>query len=181
MGVALPNHIFPTKISPAKIPNYRATGKEPGHDGNPPVFTATKDFIGNDGKREKVDGPTNLNHNRVRMLKERGIIDEVQLAAAERLEKDWQMSEMKPVASNVLVGNGGSGGSSTLADHKLDAMARYGDAKRAVCKAWPIIDLVVCMNLRIDEAASRLKIHPRRATGQLEIGLDVLALHYGLR
>jgi hypothetical protein len=164
-----------------RVADYKATGREPGHEGNPPQFAPTKDFVDANGKRERVDGTTNLNHNRVRMLKERGIIDDVQLAAAERLENDWQISEIKPVASSILVGNGGSGGSTVLADHKLDGMERFGDAMRAVGKAWPVIWLVVCKNLRVDEAASRLKVHPRRATGQLEIGLDVLALHYGLR
>ena len=165
-----------------RVPDYQATGRPAGHDGNPPVFAQAKDLIDAKGRREAIDGPTNLNHNRVRMLEHRKIIDDVQLAAAERFEKDWHLSELRPVASSVMVGNGGSGGAgSAPADVKLDAMTRYGAAKQVLGRAFGIVDAVVCRNLRVDEAASELKIHPRRATGQLEIGLDALALHYGLR
>ncbi len=150
----------------------------PGHDGNPPLFVATRDLVGRDGRREQVDGPTNLNHNRLTMLEARGIITKGQMAAGERLAKDWQLAVIMPTASSVMVGNGGAGGCQLPNDVKVDAMKRHGAARLAVAMAWPIIEAVCCMDQRIDQAASRLRMHPRRATGQLEIGLDVLALHY---
>ena len=165
-----------------RIRDYEPLGLDPGHDGNPPVFAVSKDLMGADGKREKVEGPTNLNHNRIRMLHARGIIDDVQLAAGERLALDWEMSEIMPAASSVMVGNGGSDGAAQLPnDAKVGAMRRHGEARKMLGRAWGIVEAVCCFNLRVDEAASKLHLHPRRATGQLEIGLDVLSLHYGLR
>lgn len=172
---------LPMRVSPAEIPDYEATGRAAGHDGNPPVHATIKDLVGADGKREKVEGPTNLNHNRVRMLHARGIIDDTQLQAAEMLESDWQMALIMPVASSVMVGNGGSGGCNLPNDAKVAAMKRHGEATKMLGRAWAIVEAVCCRNLRVDEAAAQLHIHPRRATGQLETGLDVLALHYGLR
>jgi hypothetical protein len=152
-----------------------------GHEGNAPMFVISKDHIGADGKREQVEGPTNINHNRVRMLHARGIIDDEQLAAAELLEMDWYLAQIMPVASSVMVGNGGGGAGNLPNDAKVAAMKRHGEARNVLGRAWAIVEAVCCRNLRVDEAASQLHIHPRRATGQLEIGLDVLALHYGLR
>lgn len=152
--------------------------RTPGYDGNAPLFVATRDLVGKDGRREQVDGPTNLNHNRLTMLEARGIITKAQMAAGERLAKDWQLSIIMPTASSVMVGNGGAGGCQLPNDVKVDAMKRHGAAMKAVGMAWQILDAVCCMDRRIDQAASMLKIHPRRATGQLEVGLDVLALHY---
>lgn len=154
---------------------------KPGYDGNAPVFAPTRDLIGKGGKREQIDGPTNLNHNRLMMLEARGIIDQRQLKAGSRLAKDWQLSQISSCANSNLVGNGASGGAGQLPnDVKVDAMKRHGAAMDACGLAWPIVEAVCCMDLRIDEAASRLRTHPRRATGQLEIGLDILARHYSM-
>lgn len=161
---------------------HQAIGRQCGYDGNPPVYAETKDFIDAQGKRERIDGPTNLNHNRLQMLRAREIIDDIQLEAGSRLFRDWHQASDWGGASMVMVGNGGSGGNGQLPnDVKVDAMKRHGEAKKALGRAWPIVERVCCFDLRIDQAASQLRLHPRRATGQLEIGLDVLALHYGLR
>jgi len=153
--------------------------KNPGHDGNAPVFAPTRDLIGRDGKREQVDGPTNLNHNRLAMLEARGIIDQDQLRAGNRLFQDWRLAMICSFANSNMVGNGASGGGNQLPnDVKVDAMKRHGAARDAIGRAWAIVEAVCCQDLRIDEAAARLHIHPRRATGQLEVGLDVLAAHY---
>src|SRR5690348_15798315 len=93
---------------------YEPAGGEPGYEGNAPQFASTKDFVDANGKREKIDGPTNLNHNRLRMLRAREILDDIQLEAGERLAKDWEVAQIMPVASSVLVGNGGTGGSVQL-------------------------------------------------------------------
>lgn len=152
--------------------------RQPGFDGNAPLFVPTRDLVGRDGRREQVDGPTNLNHNRLTMLQARGAITRDQMAAGERLAKDWQLSMIMPSASSVMVGNGSGGGCHLPNDVKVDAMKRHGAARQAVAMAWPIIEAICCMDQRIDQAASRLRINPRRAAGQLETGLDVLALHY---
>jgi len=155
--------------------------RAPGHDGNPPEFVPTRDFVGNDGKREPIDGPTNVNHNRLTMLHHRKTIDLVQRQAGERLAFDWNQASTMNFASQVMVGAGGGGAINLPADVKIDAARRVGDARRALGIAWPIIEAVCCFDLRIDEAASRLRLNPQRATGQLEIGLDMLAAHYGIR
>lgn len=160
----------------------QSAAREPGHDGNPPEFVPTRDLIGKGGKREPIDGPTNVNNNRLTMLEHRKTIDRVQRAAGERLAFDWNRASTMNFASSVMVGNGGSGGAINMpADVKIDAAGRVGDARRALGIAWPIVEAVCCFDLRIDEAASRLRLNPQRATGQLETGLDMLAAHYGMR
>jgi len=160
---------------------YEKPNMEAGHDGNPPVFEATRDFIGRGGKREPVDGPTNVNSTRLSMLKARGIIDDRQFRAGDRLFRDWYLARIDPTASNVMVGNGSSGGGCQLPnDVKVDAMKRHGAAMEAIGMAWPIVEAVCCFDLRLDQAASRLRVDPRRATGRLEIGLDMLASHYSV-
>lgn len=162
---------------------YRPPNMEAGHDGNPPVFVTTRDLLAKDGSRERIDGPTNVNHNRLTMLFHRGIIDECQLAAGNRLAKDWELSQITPMASSKLesITAISRGAFNHPNDAKRDAMRRHGEAMEAADRAWPIIEAVCILNLRIDEAAARLRLDKRRATGRLEIGLDVLAIHYGLR
>jgi hypothetical protein len=162
---------------------YQPPKMEAGHDGNPPMFVPTRDVLAKDGSRERIDGPTNVNHNRLTMLFHRGIIDQCQLAAGNRLALDWELSQITPMSSSKLesITSISRGAFNHPNDAKRDAMRRHGDAVEAAGRAWPIIEAVCIKDQRVDEAAAKLHIHPRRATGQLEIGLDVLAVHYGLR
>lgn len=162
---------------------YRPPNSEPGYDGNAPVFVPTRDMLTAAGKREPVDGPTNVNHNRLAMLFHRGIIDEFQLAAGSRLYEDWRLSQVTSMSSSKLgdVTSISRGAFQHPNDAKQDAMRRYGDARDSAGRAWAIIEAVCCRDMRLDEAAARLHIDKRRATGRLEIGLDVLAIHYGIR
>jgi hypothetical protein len=154
---------------------------QPGYDGNPPIFVPTKDLIGAGGKREQIDGPTNLNHTRLTLLLARGSISAGQARAGARLYKDWYLSRIDPAANSVMVGNGGSGGSVQLPnDAKVDAMKRHGEAMGALGMAWSIVEAVCCFEQRLDHVASRLKLNPQRAIGRLEAGLDVLRLHYAV-
>jgi hypothetical protein len=154
-----------------------------GHDGNPPVFVETRDKMAKDGKREKIDGPTNVNHTRLAMLHHRGVIDDYQLAAGDRLFRDWKQSQITSMASSKLgeMTAISRGSFQHPNDAKRAAMQAFGDAREVAGKAWPIVQAVCVMDMKPDEAAARLHIHPRRAIGQLEIGLDVLSVHYGFR
>lgn len=172
---------LPFKTSPADIPDYSASDRKPGHDGEPPVFGVRKDFVYADGKRTEVESPENVNHSRVKWLHSRDLITLRQYLAAERLAKDWELSLIQPFASSVLVGGGSSAGDNHPNDAKRAAMQRRGDAMEAVGRRLSnIVEKVVIENKSVGKASAELRLHNQAGAALLDLGLDILADHYGL-
>lgn len=171
---------LPMKVSPAEIPDYQASDRPAGHEGEPPVHAERKTLTWEDGKRVAGSSPFNINHSRVCYLFNRGRIEKRQLGAAERLTKDWELSLIQPRASSVIVGGGSSGGDSHPNDAKWDAMQRHGNAMDALGAAWPLIELVVEQNMSVEKASGKLGFHPKYGHGMLWVALHVLADHYKL-
>lgn len=156
-----------------------------GHDGNPPEFQDARDYpdvVTMDGPtitREAVKGPQNINIDRIEWMYAHGKIGARQHAAAVRLESDWQMALINPVASSVLVGAGGSM-VQLPNDAKCDAMERHGAARNALGYDWKLVDMIVHGRLTVVQAARVLHIHHQKAAGRFDSALHHLADHYGL-
>jgi len=164
---------------PERARRDRIVEREPGHDGEKPEFMTAADYpdVYVEGKREPVDGPQNINIDRVEWMFHHGQISQRQAAAARRLEEDWQKALINPVASSVMVGAGGA--SQLPNDAKCDAMKRHGAARKALGYDWKLVDLVVHGRLTIVQAARVLKLHHQKASGQFGSALHHLADHYG--
>jgi hypothetical protein len=120
-------------------------------------------------------------------LRHRGAIDLVQFEAGERLRRDFTVAQMTPrmaidLSAPVVDGVRGARPEAELTERVLAAKQRFGGAMRS---AGPVIsDLLfdVCCHLIGLEAAESARAWPRRtAKVVLQIGLDRLASHYGLR
>jgi hypothetical protein len=146
----------------------------PGFDGEKPEFVAARDQAGV-GKRQ-LQGIMNINTDRVIYLYHHRRIDERQFLAAQRLERDWQLSLIDPVASMVLVG--ACGGQLLPADAKVAAMRRHGAAKAALGRAWAMVDLVVHKHYSVERASAMFRIHRKCGFGVLWASLHALADHY---
>ena len=116
------------------IADYRATGREPGYDGNPPQFEMRREFPWVDGRREPTESNFNVNHSRLCFLFNNRRLEERQYLAGERLARDYESSKTPPRSNSVIVGNGASGGnsSSDALQRKIDAGGRYDAAVRAL-------------------------------------------------
>lgn len=153
---------------------------QPGHDGEPPVFMDSKDFVWVDGQREPVKGPMNVNIDRIEYLYAHGLIEDYHKEAARRFQEDWEIAQIMPVASLVLCGAGGKIDHQP-ADRKIDAMLRFSRAVKALGpKAARLIDLVVLQRMSVEKAGGMMGFHPKKAPGAFAIAIDVLAAHYGL-
>jgi len=157
---------------------------QPGHDGEPPVHVPARDIESIDrwtGKkrRETPDSPMNINVDRIEWLFTHGVIEQRHHQAARRLQRDWEIGLIMPYAQmGVVAGNSGKP-DFTPAHAKMDAMERFGDAKRAVGpKGFRIIDLVALQAMSVQKAAAAMRVHQQRAQGMLLVALDVLAAHY---
>lgn len=172
---------LPMKCSPAEIADYACSDRPAGHEGQPPEFITRKEFPWVDGKKVASDSNFNVNHSRVCFLFTHKRIEERQFLAAERLATDYEKSQMQPRASQVIVGNGASGGTNGTFDslqNKIDAGGRYEDALKALGRAADVIALVVITNLTVGKAAEHLRMDPQRAWGRFELALHILADHY---
>jgi len=162
-----------------RLKSYRPPSGEPGHDGEKPEYIPPRDFAGA-GKR-KLDGQLNVNVDRATWLFQHKHIDERQYEAAQRLQYDWERSQISPTASNVLVGNGSSGGPQLPQDVKVQAMRRHGAAKAALGMCWRIVELVLHESVSVEKAVGMLRMRNRHfAMGVLWSGLNMLADHYGI-
>ncbi|HEY2010546.1 MAG TPA: DUF6456 domain-containing protein [Rhizomicrobium sp.] len=159
---------------------YEPLNGQAGHDGEPPVHGERKTLTWEEGKRVAGVSPFNLNHSRACYLHSRGRIDARQFAAAERLYKDWQLSQIQPRASSVMVGGGSSGGDNHPNDTKVDAMRRHGAAIAALGAAAPLMELVILRDMSVEKSAAQLQMHAKYAHGALWVALHFLADHYGL-
>lgn len=119
--------------------------------------------------------------DRLQWLKDHGTIAEHQFFAGRRLQEDWQQSKIENCPS---MSSGGSGGpKSTLADGKLDAMARVGKAMAIIPQ--DIKTLLTLFLLPEDEpfslerCAALVRLNRAAAALGIRVGLSLLARHYG--
>lgn len=159
---------------------YVASGAEPGHDGEPPVFGIRRDLVEAEGKRDEQESIENVNCTRIAYLYAKHRIEWRQFMAAERLWKDFYDMGQFPKASNVIVGNGASGGTMGPGDIQVNASRRYHDARRVLEQArnWAVVELVVEEQLSVEKAAAQLHLNVKYAKGCLDCALHMLANHY---
>lgn len=155
---------------------------KPGHDGEPPRFVEARGSEIRDPKtgaivRQGEMTQQNINCDRVTYLFNHDLISNRQYLAAQRLEKDWEKAEIVPIASTVLVG-ACSGSPQHPNDDKVAAMKRFGDARDALGRWWPIIDKVVIEHKSVEKASAELRIHAKRGIERLDAALFMLADHY---
>jgi hypothetical protein len=150
-----------------------------GYDGNPPVFGEKRDFVEANGKRELGVSPYNCNIDRIEWLFSHARIEQRQYDAANRLYRDFYLSQISSVVANLAPGGGGAHDAFPN-DVKVDAMRRHGDARTALGRIWPIVELVVEQNRSVEKAAAILHINHRECTGLLKAALHVLADHYSI-
>ncbi len=158
----------------------------PGHDGERPEFMPARDITAKDrltGRtvRETPDGPQNVNVDRIENLFARKKISQRQHAAANRLQSDWQRSQISPCGSTLAMPIAGSGRHEfTPAHAKIEAGDRFAAAKRELGHRFAIVDLVALQNYSIEKASAWLHIHKERGSERLETALGLLADHYRL-
>ncbi len=120
-------------------------------------------------------------------LHSRGTIDDIQLAAGEKLRRDYTLAGLTPrlavdLEAPALAGPRGLKAGAPLPETVVAAKQRFS---RALDAAGPgLADLVfdVCCHLVGLEQCERAKRWPRRSAKiVLCIALDRLAVHYGLR
>jgi len=137
-----------------------------------------------DGERSVVinDGESPLG-----WLKKRGLIDETQFDAGERLRRDFTIAQLTPRmgvdwSAPVVLGSRGAKSGSDLPETVLAAKQRFALALKAVGPGLSDLLFDVCCHLIGLEAAERTKGWPQRsAKVVLQIALDRLAVHYGMR
>lgn len=159
------------------------SGFKPGHDGQPPVFRPMRGSEVLDAKtgkviREAADGVLNVNCDRLEWLFQHGKITKCQHEAGQRLQGDWEQSKI--IAYSSAERGFGCTGGNRLPDVKLDAMTRFGNARRHVGQSsWRVIELVLLNNVSLGKVEGLLHLPRQSAMGYLAGGLDALASHYG--
>ncbi|HVV64880.1 MAG TPA: DUF6456 domain-containing protein [Rhizomicrobium sp.] len=165
----------------ARAAPYVPAGGEPGYEGHPPEKMPARDFpeVEENGVRKPPEGRVNVNIDRIEWLYAHDLIEARQCEAARLLSKDWELAQIEPRASTVLVGAGG-GEARLPTDVKVDAMKRHGAARKALGRGWPIIELIVQDRLSVEAASARLRLHAKVGMGYLQLALHMLADHYRL-
>lgn len=114
-------------------------------------------------------------------LRYRGLIDDAQFAAGEKLRRDFTLAGMTPsICSNLEMPSGGLP-AEFISDAAMDARQRYTLAMKAVGPSLSGILTDVCchlVGLKAIEAKEEWPRHSARVV--LSLGLDHLASHYGL-
>jgi hypothetical protein len=116
-----------------------------------------------------------------------GAIDTVQFAAAEKLRRDFTLAQLMPrlAADWTLPAASGTRGAPTpqhLSDTAIAAKQRFSNALRAVGPGLSDLLIDVCCYLNGLESIETAQGWPRRsAKVVLQLALDRLAAHYGLR
>jgi hypothetical protein len=116
-----------------------------------------------------------------------GSIDAVQFAAAEKLRRDFTLAQLMPrLAADwgapAASGKRGSVGAPHISDTVLAAKQRFSNAMRAVGPGLSDLLFDVCCYLTGLESVETQQGWPRRsAKVVLQLALDRLAAHYGLR
>jgi hypothetical protein len=120
-------------------------------------------------------------------LKSRGIVDAVQFDAGERLRRDFTIAQMTPRlgvdwSAPVVLGSRGAKSDMALPEIVMAAKQRFNRALKDVGPGLSDLLFDVCCHLIGLEAAERTKGWPQRsAKVVLQIALDRLAEHYGMR
>ncbi len=156
----------------------------PGYEGNGPIFAPARDIQSKDPltgqmRRETIPSIQNDNVDRITLLFRRGSINARQCAAANKLQRDWERSQISPCASTL--GNAGAGGGRhdfTPSDAKIAAGNAYHAAIVALGRWLSIVHLVALDNLTVTEASKRLGVHNLVGMDRLDAGLEILAAHY---
>ena len=154
---------------------------EPGHGGFAPVLEEPRNLSAQDRSRGDF-ALENVNIDRLRWLCARKTIEQHHYEAGVRLQRDWELAMIMPVASSVIVGSGS--GAQLPGDAKVDAMKRHAAAMAALgARGRSIVELVVLGDaggVSVEKAAAILRLHPKRAIERLVFALDLLAEHYGM-
>lgn len=147
-----------------------------GYDGERPEFQVSRDLQGN-GKREAVDGPTNVRVDKLEWLLAHKSIDLIQHTAGRRLQRDYELAQI--MTFSTFEGGAGRGPGTNLSDVKLDAMTRHGAAHAFVGNLGSLIlRLVVEENKSLEKAASLMRQNPRGMLLPLRMALDALGRFY---
>jgi len=120
-------------------------------------------------------------------LRQRRRIDAAQFEAGERLRRDFTIAQLTPrlgvdLSSPMVLGRRGLKTGAPLSDSVLAAKARFRAAMAAMGPGLSDLLFDVCCHLIGLEDVERAHEWPRRsAKVVLDIALNRLALHYGLR
>jgi len=118
-------------------------------------------------------------------LRKRGLVDGVQHDAGERLRRDFTLGQLSPrlgVDWDKPVVIGGGARNVVISDIAIAARQRFSAALKTVGPGLSDLLYEVCCHLTGLEEAERAKGWPRRsAKVVLQIALDRLAAHYGMR
>lgn len=116
-----------------------------------------------------------------------GMIDATQFAAAEKLRRDFTLAQLMPRlaadwSAPAASGKRGADGIQHISDTVLAAKQRFSNAMRAVGPGLSDLLFDVCCYLNGLETVETQQGWPRRsAKVVLQLALDRLAMHYGLR
>lgn len=112
----------------------------------------------------------------------RPLIDAAQLLAGERLRLDFTRAGLTPrVTTNWSPAGGGAGGPEAFSDMVMAARGRVQAALSAVGPELSGVLLDVCCFLKgLEEVERERSWPPRAGKVVLGLGLDRLAVHYGL-
>ena len=118
-------------------------------------------------------------------LESLGGFDHLQISAAVRFEKEWELSGLEPRVTANLEGSGGGRGSS-IADPCLDAKNRVHRAREVLRSAGEnvvaTVESVVLNGENLQSAGIRVYADHHRHNAQivtlLRVGLNLLAAHY---
>lgn len=150
-----------------------------GYDGHPPIFRQARDLSG-EGKREKINGPQNINIDRLEWMLDRKLIESHHHTAGRKLQGAWETAQ---ISASLSLAGGGRGGcaNTSLSDAKCDALDMLNRARCALSPMnWRLIDLVVIEGMSAEKAASKMKFNCRSGMPTLLMALDSLAKHFGL-
>lgn len=156
-----------------------------GYDGNAPEFREKRGSEVRDPGtgaviRTAEFGTENINVDRIAWLLAHKRIERHQFDAGRQLQGDWELSKLENYAS--LRGGVSGSGTNLLPDVKCDAIQRVGDARiRVGHMGWRILDMVVIRNISLEKCAAILRVKPASMSTGLQVALDALASHYGLK
>jgi hypothetical protein len=154
---------------------------EIGYNDNPPVMREVRDLPGAGHRR--LQATQNIAVDRLEWLLAHDKIEQYQLDAGRRLQRDCELAQIGGYSSAGSGARSTAVGPSDLPDARLDAMTRVSRARAAmVPTAWRLVELVVVENIALHVAGVRLWRHCGRGEplGALRFALDALAAAYGL-
>lgn len=140
---------------------------------------------------ETADGRQRVTRNEgespLGWLRQRKVIDASQFEAGERLRRDYTLAQLSPrmgvdLSAPILGGRRGMKSQAPLSETVLAAKQRFRAAMLAAGPGLADVLFDICCHLTGLEEIEQAKNWPRRsAKVVLDIALNRLALHYGLR